>query len=99
MSSLNKKISEYKEGSVVLNVVKQFTIDAPPAKYSIEHNLIVLAKEIKVYRDCTISFKGVFKGSDKKLKLIVMAEQYTNISKLTIPKTSPNGIGLLLNIN
>jgi|JI6StandDraft_1071083.scaffolds.fasta_scaffold397000_2 hypothetical protein len=61
-ASLNKKIADYPEGSNVVNIVKEFSIDIPK-QYSIKHNIYVLAKKIKVYSDVGMSFKKVLVNS------------------------------------
>lgn len=57
-ASLNKKIADYPEGSNVVNIVKEFSIDTPK-QHSIQHNIWILAKKIKVYSDVKMSFKTV----------------------------------------
>ena len=89
MSSLQKKIAEHPEGKVVVNIVKQFVFDTPPKKQSIRHNMLILAKEVKIYEECGISFKRM--EDDKKLKFMICSENFSNIKKLELPFQSHNG--------
>lgn len=61
--------------------------------------MFIVAKEVKIYNDCSVTFKGVYKPDKRKLKLILLAERFVNHQKLSIPGKSPNGLTYLLSLN
>lgn len=64
-------------------------------KISLRHNILIFARCVKVSNSADFSFSGLLNEKDerRKLKLMIVTEQFINGERIKIPAKSPNGDG------
>jgi hypothetical protein len=71
----------------------EFSVDISK---KVSHNLFILAKSIKVYKDWNVTFSS---ETNHKLNLVIVGKEFVNFEKLKIPKKSGNGVASILYLN